>query len=85
MLHDHTNENQESSQTKHKMYGIETKSNPPRAQGGKGLFPMSIHIQSLNNPWLKTYPREEKGGTRKEAKEESPGRGVVVLDRKSVV
>ena len=39
---------------------------------------MSIHVQSLNNPWLKTYPREEKGGTRKE-EEVAHGRGAAAL------
>jgi len=40
---------------------------------------MSIHVQSLNNPWLKTYPREEKWGTRKEEERGAPGEGGATL------
>ena len=41
---------QKTSQTKHKTYEIEMKSNPRRAQGGKGLLSHSISVQSLKNP-----------------------------------
>ena len=37
-----------------KTKGIETRSKPRRAQGGKGLLSRSIHLQSLKNPWLKS-------------------------------
>ena len=42
------------------MYEIEMKSKPRRAQGGKGLLSHSISVQSLKNPWFKSYPREER-------------------------
>ena len=54
----------------------EMNSKPRRAQGRKGLLSRSISVQRLNNPWLKTYPREEKGGTRKE-EERGAGTGEV--------
>jgi hypothetical protein len=47
-----------STQTKHKTYEIETKSNTPRAQGGKGLLSHSISVQVLKNPLL---ARERRG------------------------
>jgi len=74
VLHEHINENQISSQTKHKTYEIETKSKPRRAQGGKGLLSHSISVQSLKNPWFKSYPREERE-EEQEGREETHGRG----------
>ena len=61
-----------SSQTKHKTYEIETKSKPQRAQGGKGLLSHSISVQSLKNPWFKSYPREERE-EEQEGREETHG------------
>ena len=40
------------------------KSKPRRALGGKGLLSHSISVQSLKNPYLESYPREEKGRKR---------------------
>ena len=58
-----------SSQTKHKTYEIEMKSKPRRIQGGKGLFSHSISVQSLKNPWFKSYPREEREEEQREGRE----------------
>ena len=52
------------SQGKHETYEIKTKSKPQRALGGKGLLSHSISVQSLKNPYLESYPREEKGRKR---------------------
>jgi len=61
VLHDHTNENKKSSQAKHKRYEIETKSNPRRAQGGKGLLSHQSQYKILTNPWLKSLVLERRG------------------------
>ena len=53
----------------------------PRAQGGKGLLSRSIHVQSLKNPWLKSYPREEREEEQREG-EETHGREGVLGARK---
>ena len=52
------------SQGEHETYEIEMKSKPRRALGGKGLLSHSISIQNLKNPYLESYPREEKGRKR---------------------
>ena len=52
----------------------ESKSKPRRAQGGKGLLSHSISVQSLKNPWFKSYPRKEREEEQKEG-EEAHGRG----------
>ena len=74
MLHDHTKENQNSSQTKHKTYEIEMKSKPRRRQGGKGLLSHSISVQSLKNPWFKSYPRKEREEEQEGREKETHGR-----------
>ena len=56
VLHEHINENQISSQTRHKTYEIETKSNTPRAQGGKGLLSRSISIQESQKSMVQILP-----------------------------
>ena len=73
MLHEHINENQISSQTKHKTYEIETKSKLRRAQGGKGLLSHSISVQSLKNTYSKTYLSRREGRDRDEERR-APGR-----------
>ena len=45
-----------------------------RAQGRKGLLSRSISVQRLNNPWLKTYPREEREEEQGGDREVAPGR-----------
>ena len=58
-----------SSQTKHKTYEIETKSNTPRPQGGKGLLSRSVSIQESQKSILQILllgrkNREEERGAR---------------------
>ena len=74
MLHDHTNENKKSSQTKHKTNEIKKRSKPRRAQGGKGLLSHSISVQrsqkSISKIQIlekKRKNREVKRGARKRA------------------
>ena len=65
------------SQGEHETYEIELKSKPRRALGGKGLLSYSISIQNLKNPYLESYPREEKGRKRgRERGRMGEGRGV---------
>jgi len=71
VIHDYTNENKKSSQTKHKTYENETKSNTPRAQGGKGLLSHSISVQVLKNPLLTL----ERRGRKNREREREQGRG----------
>jgi len=71
------------TQGKHESYEIEMKSKPRRALGGKGLLSHSISIQSLKNPYLESYPREEKG-RRRGRERGAPGRGAAcVLSREN--
>ena len=65
-----------SSKTKHKSYEIELNSKPRREQGGLGQLSQSVSIQKLKKPYLESYHREEKGGTRKE-EERGAGTGEV--------
>ena len=74
MLHDHTNENKKSSQAKHKRYEIETKSNPRRAQGGKGLLSHQSQYKILTNPWLESLVLERRGRGKGQGGEGRPGR-----------
>ena len=62
------------SQGEHETYEIELKSKPQRALGGKGLLSHSISIQNLKNPYLESYPREEKGRKRGRRQEGGGGR-----------
>ena len=89
MLHDHTNENKKSSQTKQKTNEIEKRSKPRRAQGVKGLLSHSISVQrsqkSISKIQIlekKRKNREVKRGARKraaclvtQAKERESGEG----------
>ena len=75
MLHEHINENQISSQTKHKTYEIETKSKPWRAQEGRVSFPIQSQYKDSkihsSNPTL-----EEKGRkNRRDGERRTGGRG----------
>ena len=75
VLHEHINENQISSQTKHKTYEIETKSKPRRAQEGRVSFPIQSQYKDSkihsSNPTL-----EEKGRkNRREGERRTGGRG----------
>ena len=79
MLHDHTNENKKSSQAKHKRYEIETKSNPRRAQGGKGLLSHQSQYKILTNTWLKSLVLERRGRRKGQGGEGRPGREAAPL------
>ena len=52
----------------------EMNSKPQRAQGGLGLFSHTISVQSLNNPWITSYPREEREEEQGGDREVAPGR-----------
>ena len=75
MLHEHINENQISSQTKHKTYEIEMKSNPGGHKEGRASFPIQSQYKDSkihsSNPTL-----EEKGRkNRREGERRTGGRG----------
>ena len=82
MLHDYTNENKKSSQAKHKRYEIETKSNPRRAQGGKGLLSHQSQYKILTNSWLKSLVLERRGREKGQGGEGRPGREAALFLRK---
>jgi len=79
VLHDHTNEIKKSSQAKHKRYEIEKKSNPWRAQGGKGLLSHQSQYKILTNPWLKSLVLERRGRGKGQEGEGRPGREAAPL------
>ena len=68
------------TQGKHESYEIEMKSKPRRALGCNGLLSHSISVQSLKNPYLESYPREEKG-RRRGRERGAPGGGAALFLR----
>jgi len=56
------------------MYEIEMKSNPPRAQGGKGLLSHQSQYKILTNPWLKSLVLERRWRRKRQGGEGRPGR-----------
>ena len=74
VLHYQTNEIKNRHKPRHETYDIEHEFKARRAQGGKGLLSQTIYIQGLNNPWIKSYPREEREELQEGDREGTPGR-----------